>query len=219
MTGRDALSEKSSEHPRSDEQDASLVQEAALATLDKFNRGVLLLDSEGAVLFVNRAAEAMLARNDGLRLRRRRLQFESDDATAAFQAFLARGDGRVDGGGLVLRLEHPRRHSAYRVLVSPLASRPKRDERGAGYCLFIYEPNGGQKPLPMPVLKRLYGLTAAEARLANELFLGKSLASAAAACGTTSNTAKSALKSIFHKCAVGSQSELLLLLSLGPRTF
>jgi DNA-binding CsgD family transcriptional regulator len=84
--------------------------------------------------------------------------------------------------------------------------------------VFIYEPNGGQKPLPVPVLQCLYDLTAAEARLVNALFGGRSLTESARACGVSINTAKSVLRRIFTKCAVRRQTELLLLLSLGPRT-
>ena len=72
--------------------------------------------------------------------------------------------------------------------------------------------------LPISVLRRLYRLTPAEAHLANALFQGKSFAQAAEARGISLNTAKYTLKSIFSKCEVSSRSELLLLLSLGPRT-
>lgn len=197
---------------------AGIAGDAALATLDKFNRGVILLDTAGVVCFANHAAEAMLARNDGLRLRHHRLEFDVAEANAALQALVAEGRRAADGGGVVLRVENSRRMGAYRVLVSPLTPRSVRDEKGAGYCVFVYEPNGGQKPLQVLMLKTLYRLTTAEARLANELFLGKHLAEAATACGISLNTAKSTLKCIFHKCAVSSQSELLLLFSLGPRT-
>jgi len=59
---------------------------------------------------------------------------------------------------------------------------------------------------------------AAEARLTGQLFMGQSLVQAARSLGVTSNTAKSTLKRVFAKCAVGSQTELVQLLALGPRT-
>ncbi len=195
-----------------------IAREAALATLDKFNRGVFLLGDDGAVCFANRAAEAMMTRNDSLRLRRGRLQFQGVDANAAFEAFLANGHHASDSGGLVLRAGGSRLKQPYRVLVSRLTPRHKRDGRGASYCVFIYEPNGGHTPVSARVLRQLYGLTPAEARLANELFGGQSLAVSAKASSISVNTAKSVLKRIFTKCAVHSQPELLLLLSLGPRT-
>ena len=52
----------------------------------------------------------------------------------------------------------------------------------------------------------------------NALFVGMSLRTAAGQAGITLNTAKSTLKKVFAKCAVGSQAGLLQLLALGPRT-
>jgi DNA-binding CsgD family transcriptional regulator len=185
-------------------------ERAALATLDKFSRGVFLLDLDGTVTFANRAAESMVARDDGLLLRRHRLQFRCATSQAAFEHFLTEDSG-PSGESLVLCTQEQFQGCAYRVLVSTL-------EDGTGYCVFLYEPNGGHRQLPISVLRRLYRLTPAEAHLTNELFAGKTLAQAARARGISINTAKYTLKSIFSKCEVSSRAELLLLLSLGPRT-
>jgi DNA-binding CsgD family transcriptional regulator len=195
----------------------SLLYQAALGTLEELDRGVVLLDAAGTVCYASRTAEAMAARRNGLLFRRGRLQFEPADANAAFDRFLANGTA-PPGDNLVLRVDASRGPTPYRILARVLESRSVHRGNGAGYCVFIYEPNGGQKPLPGRLLANLYGLTAAEARLANELFGGRSVTDSAAACGISLNTAKSVLKRIFDKCAVHSQSELLLLLSLGPRT-
>jgi DNA-binding CsgD family transcriptional regulator len=82
----------------------------------------------------------------------------------------------------------------------------------------VHEPLGKQRPVPTQVLRGLYDLTAAEARLANALYMGQSLQSAAGTGGISHNTAKTVLKRVFVKCEVGTQAELLQLLSLGPRT-
>jgi DNA-binding CsgD family transcriptional regulator len=185
-------------------------ERAALAALDKFNRGVFLLELDGTVSFANRAGERMMARDDGLLLRKKRLRFGCAASQAAFEQFLADGAGS-SGENLVLCTQGPAKGCRYRILVSPL-------EQSAGYCVFVYEPNGGHRELPIGVLRRLYRLTPAEAHLANALFQGKSFAQAAEARGISINTAKYTLKSIFSKCEVSSRAELLLLLSLGPRT-
>lgn len=216
----DASDRRKGARRRDDESAATrdgLRHAASLATLDKLNRGVFLLDPDGMVTFANRAAESMVARDDGLWLRKHRLQFRCEHTQAALESFLA-DCSRGAGEGLVLCNGGSARACRYRVLVSPLEPRSAHIGRVAGYCVFIYEPNGGQKPLSGKLLQNLYRLTAAEARLANELFRGRPLAQAAAACGIRMNTAKSMLKQIFSKCAVHSRSELLLLLSLGPRT-
>jgi DNA-binding CsgD family transcriptional regulator/PAS domain-containing protein len=196
---------------------AAMPEEAAQAVLDKLNRGVLLIDAAGRVRFMNRAAHAMLARRSGFVLQGGRFGFRGGDSNAEFVRFLAIGSDSGGSSSLVLRIDGPRQQGSYRVLVSPLA-RNEPDAPEAGYCVFVYEPNGGQRPLPLQVLKHLYGLTAAEARLTNQLFVGKSLVDSAGALRVSRNTAKSSLKRVFAKCAVGSQAELLQLLSLGPRT-
>lgn len=89
--------------------------ELAFAALDKLNRGVILIDADGAVCFLNRAAEAMVAGSSGLRLRRKRLLFEDVDANTALDAFLARGVGAADLGSLVLRVNGARQRRPYRA--------------------------------------------------------------------------------------------------------
>ena len=192
--------------------------DAALATLDKLNRGVVLLDARGRVGFANRAARLIASRRDGVRLHRARLVFDDPSAQSTFDSLL-RSTGPAARCSAVLRVKGPQAPSAYRVLVSRLddACDPE-SEAGVGFCVFIYQPNGGQQALPTTVLRELYGLSGAEARLANELFTGRCLTSAAVNCGVRHSTARSVLKSVFAKCEVSSQSELLLLLSLGPRT-
>jgi DNA-binding CsgD family transcriptional regulator len=183
--------------------------DAAFATLEKLNRGVLLLGADGTVRFMNRTARAMLNRGHGLSLRKGRLTFAGADATEALDACVEQMTG-----SLLLRVGGPNHaHGAYSVLVSPLES---RDEPN-GFCVFIHEPPGKQRPVPAQVLRQLYGLTAAEARLANALYVGQSLQSAAGTGGISRNTAKTVLKRVFVKCEVGSQAELLQLLALGPR--
>ena len=199
------------------EQVLEKLESAALATLEKLNRGVLLLDADGTVQFMNRAAHAMFARQAGMVLRQRRLEFTRGVSQAALVRFLATGSDSGSSSSLVLRIDGTRQRSSYRVLVSPLASNDLGG-RCNGYCVFIYEPNGGGKPLPPQVLRELYGLTAAETRLVNALFVGQSFQCAAESLGISLNTAKSSLKRVFAKCDVGTQAELLQLLALGPRT-
>lgn len=183
---------------------------AAFATLEKFNRGVLLLDAGGVVRFMNRPARAMVNRGHGLSLRRGRLAFAGAAATESLKACLERS-----AGSLVLRVGGPNHaHRPYSVLVSPL----ELQDASGGFCVFIHEPLGKQRPVPTPILRELYGLTVGEARLVNALYVGQSLQSAAGTGGIAHNTAKSVLKRVFVKCEVGTQAELLQMLSLGPRT-
>ena len=62
----------------------------------------------------------------------------------------------------------------------------------------------------------LFGLTAAEARLASALSMGHSLESAAHFLGLSVETVRTYLKSIFHKVGVSRQAELARLLASLP---
>ncbi len=189
---------------------------AAFATLDKLSHGVLLVDRSGRVHFANRSARTLAATTAcGLQVSGGRLRFDAADANAAFEAYLAHG-AASGSEGLVLRVDGVRARTPCGVLVSPLATGSGRSD--VEFCVFILAPAGKRRALPMPLLTGLYGLTAAEARLTSAMFDGRSLADSAVACGITLNTARSVLKRIFSKCAVHSQAELLLLLSLASRT-
>jgi hypothetical protein len=58
-----------------------------------------------------------------------------------------------------------------------------------------------------------------ESRLAAALYSVPRLEAAATRCGISLNTAKTHLKQVFSKCAVGSKVELMRLLALGPRSY
>jgi DNA-binding CsgD family transcriptional regulator len=62
-------------------------------------------------------------------------------------------------------------------------------------------------------IRTLFGLTAAETRLALRLLTGESLRSAAAALGITYESARSQLKAIFQKTGTHRQGELIALLA------
>lgn len=68
-------------------------------------------------------------------------------------------------------------------------------------------------------LQQLFGLTLAEARLAQALAQGMTLKGYAAGCGITDGTARQQLKSVFAKTDTHRQAELVALLALLTRPF
>jgi DNA-binding CsgD family transcriptional regulator len=190
---------------------------AACAVLDKLNRGVVIIDTTATVRFANRAARAMLQRRNGVAVDEDgRLAFLPPAAAASLAAYLQAERDNSEPASIVLKIQRSPGHSHYRVLVSRLDTVAQVGD--PSHCVLIYEPSGGQRPLPSAVLRDLYGLTPAEARLVNALFTGQSLIEAATTLGISVLTARTTLKHVFAKCEVGGQAELLMLLSLGPRT-
>ena len=94
------------------------------------------------------------------------------------------------------------------LTVAPLPSLDGLPTQNAAAILFIHDPER-QARVPVDVLRRSYGLTAAEARLAMILVEGQSLKEAADRCGVTHNTVRSQLKNIFIKTGVKRQGELI----------
>jgi DNA-binding CsgD family transcriptional regulator len=69
------------------------------------------------------------------------------------------------------------------------------------------------------VLRALYGLTAAEARVAISVIAGAGIIGAATTLAISPNTVKSHLARVFDKTGARSQSELATLLGQLPKTF
>ena len=103
---------------------------------------------------------------------------------------------------------------AFCVLVSPLS---QDNELMAGakpaVCVSITDPER-HDVLPVSLLRSLFGLTPAEAKLAARLARGDALAAAADELGISYATARTQLAMIFRKTDTSRQGELIRLLVL-----
>ena len=70
---------------------------------------------------------------------------------------------------------------------------------------------------PIDLLKRHFGLTPAEARLALHLVAGETLRSAAVKLSISYETARTSLKNIFRKTGTCRQAELVIVILAAPR--
>ena len=198
--------------------EATARRTGALAGLDGIGCGVVILDERAAPVFVNQAARRIFAEDDGLRIRGR--LFAADpQAQRVLEAAIAHclqpdTDERDCSRGL--RVPRPSQRPDYVVQVTSLARRT--DLRAAGTpgaaMVFISDPDS-RLELDEALLRRLYGLTPAECRLAQQLLNGETLAGAAKQLGVSESTAKTQLQHIFQKTDTHRQAELVrLLLSL-----
>jgi DNA-binding CsgD family transcriptional regulator len=186
--------------------------------LDRLPAAVFFLARDGTLLFHNAEARRILAAGDLSLTRGGRLEFagrSSGQLLARAVADACRtGDGDGLGAGETFQL--PRTEGKpYGVVVSPLRSPhlPLLPSPPAAVVL-VTDPD---RPLEATgVLERLYGLTAAEARLACFVASGLTLQDAANALGVTQNTARWTLKNVFAKTDTSRQAELVRLLLTGP---
>ncbi len=182
--------------------------------LDMLAAGVIFVGTNGEVLLMNRNAEEIFCRKDGLLLTKGKLSAAIHTESVLLQAMIGgavltgSGKGLGAGGTIPITREKGRPLS---VTVAPFRGFSCISPQRPATVLFISDPERDAE-LSIDLLRRAYGLTPAEAKLASILVEGHSLKESAALCRVTHNTAKSQLKSVFSKTEVKRQSELIRLL-------
>lgn len=174
--------------------------------------GVIFLGARGEVVLMNRRAEEMLNRKDGVLFAQGKLSAKVYAESARLQAMVGAAQtgtarGLNPGGTILISREKGRPLS---VTVAPLREFNAGLSLRPATVLFISDPDRNLE-LPVDILQRCYGLTPAEGRLAMFLLEGHGLKQSADSSGITHNTAKSQLKSIFLKTQVQRQGELIRL--------
>jgi DNA-binding CsgD family transcriptional regulator len=192
------------------------VSATLVAVVHRLRRAVLLLDDGRRVLFANLAGRRMLDEGDAIRASDGRLEVSSPERMRRLQEHF---DGQLtdaaDPKRLLLKLERASGQPAYRMLLVRLDAGTGQGS-GACHLMTVFDPHAA-RAVERDVLVGLYGLTSAEAAITSQLFAGLSVNDAAAAIGSSPRTVRAHLRSIFRKCEVESQAQLLQLLALGPR--
>lgn len=204
--------------------EADLKISANLAAIDRIASGVLLFNAQGAVTFANRAARRILQDEDGLQLRHRQGSSSLGDLAAGnrrTQDDLFRAiEGAINPD--ILNTAHfsravlvPRSsgRQEYMLNFSRLAA---HSEFGIGTdapCAIAFLTDSAE-PLRLDheVLKKTYGLTGAEIRIAETLTECLGDKQIAEKLGLSSSTVRAHLVSIYDKTNVRSRTMLMRLL-------
>ena len=196
---------------------ASAQQRVSEEVLDRLPSGVILLDGRGRVVQMNRRAAEILALRDGLSAVRGELSAVVARDHTELRAAIAQAPGAPAAG--VLSVRRPSGRRPFALLVVPLGrSAPDQLRIRAASAVFISDPETECLETDEDVLRRLYGLTRAEARLAALLARGMSLEQAADQLHVGAETVRTHVKRIFSKTDTRRQAELVhLLLSLPSR--
>lgn len=188
---------------------------AAETALDRLATAMLVVNTAGQVVYLNTAAESIIAAGDGLTIVHKTLDAANPHegqilrhlVTAALQA--QRNITASPGG--VMRITRTSGRTPYEVLVAPLADTTiARGFSGPMAAAFVRDPET-QSVSPVDWLQRLYALTGAEARLMQALLAGDTLDATAERLCVGKETLRSQLKSIFVKTGTGSQAGLIRL--------
>ena len=185
--------------------------------LDQLSLAMLVLDPHSVVLHTNAPADTLLQRLPQLLVRSKRLEVQglrSGEFACLVHNACGLGPPREPQAGGVL-LRGLQGQTVLQVLVLPLpASLLTLNPWQRPMCLVVLGQPDHSPTSNALVLRQLYGLTPAEARVAQALEQGDSIKQAAEHLGISVGTARIQLKAVFAKTGATRQAELIRLLSV-----
>jgi DNA-binding CsgD family transcriptional regulator len=184
-----------------------------LASLDRLGVTAFIVNSNGAVHQLNDSARKLLADDPSL-LASSRLRLSDPTLNATLEAAVRKATKPPCRSSLFP--VRARKNEVYEVNVSPLQP---GDDPGPALPLalvVIARPRPDAERIARRV-RRLYGLTEAEARVVAALTLGETVEQIAVAHGVRVSTVRAQVRSIFEKTGVHRQTDLVrLALSAAP---
>jgi len=190
------------------------------AVLDVAPGAVFILDSRGKVVQRNLAAESLLSLRDGLSTRQDRLVAGHAPTHAQLQALITSavgaGSATLSHPGGAIAVPRPSGKRPFYAAVFPLRLPVMT---GPAHVLVLVTDPEASASFPGEILKTLFGLTHAEAGIANALLAGNSIEEIADMRHVTSGTLRIQMKAILSKTNTRRQSGLIRLLQSLPREF
>jgi DNA-binding CsgD family transcriptional regulator/PAS domain-containing protein len=181
--------------------------------VDTLSHPVLIVSADMQIIFANLAAEKMLQAKQMLTSLRGELSFNFSHAHRAITKAVETGrydEFAMGPTGINVPLANCATPSVAHVM--PLAQRDPSQRIAIRAAAAIFIASAGSAPLPaMDAIAALFGLTAAEKRVATQVASGKSRRDIAEASGVSDGTVKSQLAAIFDKTNTADQRDLALL--------
>lgn len=193
-----------------------VVQRLSIERLDRSPAAIVLLDDGRRILFANRRAHALQERGDGISWSAHGIAFACQQSNRKLQSLVAQAltptDIRDNSLGGSMRVPRPSGRRPYSVMVNRIS--PESSALTfvrAAVCVLILDPDA-ELPVPSRLLRSVFGLTQAEARLAELLIAGEELRRIAEQLQITYGSARSRLAQIFAKTDTRRQGELISLI-------
>ena len=187
-----------------------------LASLDRLGVTAFIVNANGTVHQQNDCARNLLAGDEAVSVANSRLRFSDPALNATLESALRKATQAARRSSLFP--VRAGKNEVYEVNVSPL--QPAGDNERAPVLplalVVIARPRPDAERIARRV-RRLYGLTEAEARVVSALTLGETVEQIAVAHGVRVSTVRAQVRSIFEKTGVHRQTDLVrLALSAAP---
>ncbi len=183
--------------------------------IDHLKFSVLFLNEHSNIVHANQFAEKLMREADGLFANDRTIssshRTDEKKLLTVIQSALNVHHGQSEEPPSTISIRRPSGKRPFYVTAIPLPHQASLFPASSAVIIFISDPEQ-ESIVPADYLKRRYGLTLTEAKLAQHLSRGDALREAAEHAGLTYETARWYLKIIFQKTGARRQAELLHLL-------
>lgn len=180
---------------------------AGVSLLDQLTVGALLVQPCGLIVFSNPAADVLLRAADGITVRQGRLRATDPHHEARLAAAVSAA--ALGRGAATLPITRWRADAPLSLTVSPLGERERVGVGIGPLALVLLSAPESRARISEAAARAAFDLTPAEARLAVALCAGLTLGDHADATGTSINTVKFHLKSLFSKTGETRQPDLI----------
>ena len=196
---------------------AAVDRRVSVETLDRCNAAVLLVAGNGVILFSNRNADALLADGTDICQQQGRLVATRETENGRLSRLIkeAASMSSVRGGDGIMALRRSNQQPLS-ILVAPFRM-TWTGHPAAAALVFVQDP--GRSMSAIATLRALFQFTPTEARIAQALANGKTVAEIAAAHRATHQTVRKQLKIIFAKTGTNRQAQCIAVILRGVATF
>lgn len=188
-------------------------RQTVVTALDRLGHGVFLLDAAGRIAFANQPGEALLRTDDGMKTVEGRPRAARAIDTAQLDRLIARAVRGTPTEGGAAALARPSGKRPLQAIVVPFRHQLEWLPRPTPAALLLLVDPEESAPTQGEILRQLYGLSPAEARLTLLIIAGSSRQQAAEQLGIADATARTQLERVFAKTGTRRQAELIRLLA------
>ena len=181
--------------------------------LDRYPHAFFLTDVETQVLYANAAAREISARRDGLEIESGQIRLTPFGQNSGLRQAVGEVASFGGLGGLPLRRMEvsrrpPKGPSRLLIMNVPESGALPFGVSQPAATILVIDPDASPEP-DQTVLRELFSLTAAEARMTAKLAVGRSVEEIAADLGITVETVRTHVRNVLSKTATGRQGELI----------